>query len=59
MIAGPGHNDNHHDMPAYLQAEHAAAILKRAQYRHPSDTELRWARRCLEGALAALATASR
>jgi len=55
VIAGSGHNDNGHDMPAYLQAEHAAAILKRAQFRRPSDTEVRWARRYLEDALAALA----
>ncbi|WP_232494904.1 hypothetical protein [Novosphingobium kaempferiae] len=47
-------NDNQADLPAYLQAEHAAAILKRAQYRTPTETEIRWARRCLTNALAAL-----
>jgi hypothetical protein len=47
-------NDNFHDMPAWLQAEHGAAILKRAQFRQPTDGEVRWARRCLENALAAL-----
>lgn len=50
----PEQNDNRADLPAYLQAEHAAAILKRAQYRAPTETELRWARRCLTNALAAL-----
>jgi hypothetical protein len=54
----PNQNDNAPAMPAYMQAEHAAAILKRAQYRAPTDTEKRWARRCLEGALAALGSNS-
>ena len=49
-----GNNDNSHEIPAYLQAEHAAEILKRAQYRRPTETEVRWARRCLEYALEAL-----
>lgn len=50
----PSQNDNSHDMPAYLRAEHAAAILRRSEGRVPTETEVRWARRCLIAALDAL-----
>jgi hypothetical protein len=34
--------------------EHATAILRRFHDRPPTDTEIRWAKRCLIAALAAV-----
>jgi hypothetical protein len=42
------------EMPLYLQAEHAAAIIKRGQHWPLTDLELSLARRYLTNALAGL-----